>query len=482
MRAMREPLERLLEDFHFFLNATDVRAMHVRAQTEVLAAVVGALAACEHRESSPSPILTLLSPSNAPDHGWAERTRELLDEHKDLRDAVLQAELELPVVRGSTQTGLAGFGAMLATVAQSIRAPLEGVILLLVPGAGAEGLSKDLKALLEAKPLASVRWVIVEDDVQLRPAIEALGTDASLTADVIPDQAKVAAELQELADNAAAAPSGAQGLAAMGFAGPGIAPPRRPHEGPETPPEVLAQVAVEQGVAAALTNPALMHKLRVSVLQASAAMAARDLPKALGLFREARDLCAANDLPREAVVYEMTMGAICIPSNLSMACDLFRSAHTRAMAKELRPLAARAAMGHGGALAASKRFINAAEAYCLAGSLAGTEDRITAIDAYRMAGQLYASERRLSDASSTWKLALNLAEGATPIEQMGSTAPDVALALAELCSRNGLTAQAESLRRQAAALSAGPSIEDLHPAKVLDIHPPAGAPPEKESR
>jgi hypothetical protein len=98
-----------------------------------------------------------------------------------------------------------------------------------------------------------------------------------------------------------------------------------------------------------------------------------------------------------------------------------------------------------------------------------------AIDAYRMSGQLFAGQKRLEEATQVWRRALALAAQAEPAARLGSTAPDVARALADLCARHGLSAQATSLRAQAAALECPPPLESMHPAQTLGLDAAQGA-------
>jgi hypothetical protein len=63
-----------------------------------------------------------------------------------------------------------------------------------------------------------------------------------------------------------------------------------------------------------------------------------------------------------------------------------------------------------------------------------------------------AGEKRLQPAVDAWKKALALADEAPPELVSSSSAPEVAKAMAELCRKNGLGPQAQSLEEQSIQL------------------------------
>lgn len=139
------------------------------------------------------------------------------------------------------------------------------------------------------------------------------------------------------------------------------------------------------------------------------------------------------------------------------AAEIFRDARDRATAQSLPELAAQAELARASALLVGKQTDAAAVVYADAGALAESAGvALLAIEAYRMAGQLLLSHGREPQAVATWRRALAVADAAPPEQQEGSSASDVARALAVVCRRHGLQEQARALDEQAASYEAPP--------------------------
>jgi hypothetical protein len=98
----------------------------------------------------------------------------------------------------------------------------------------------------------------------------------------------------------------------------------------------------------------------------------------------------------------------------------------------------------------------AARHYAAAGQHAEKADIAPlAIECWRMAGQLALEARLETGAVDCWKRALALAEPLQPDLAKLTSAAEVARALAAVCRKRGLFAQAESMDRHSVQIEAG---------------------------
>jgi tetratricopeptide (TPR) repeat protein len=98
----------------------------------------------------------------------------------------------------------------------------------------------------------------------------------------------------------------------------------------------------------------------------------------------------------------------------------------------------------------------AATHYARAGRVAEQgQSTVLAMECWRMAGQLALDHELEPSAVDCWKRALSLAHALPPALVQSTAAAEVARALAALCRKRGLIAQAESLERQGVLLDEG---------------------------
>jgi tetratricopeptide (TPR) repeat protein len=241
------------------------------------------------------------------------------------------------------------------------------------------------------------------------------------------------------------------------MAGPREAPPPRIGRPPPLTVEQQTRVMADLDLPAAYAQPDVMQRIRLAVMQAAEAMGDGRPADAVRLQREGRDLALAARLVREPVLFEIMMGAYALQGGApDHALGAFDAAARRAEERQLPELGAQALLAKGGAFLALKNPQQAAVAYAEAGRVAGPKAPALAIEGYRMSGTLLASLRHEQQAIAVWQRALEIADGIPPKDRQGTTAPEVARALAAVCRKHGLRAQADALETQAADLEAPP--------------------------
>jgi tetratricopeptide (TPR) repeat protein len=229
-------------------------------------------------------------------------------------------------------------------------------------------------------------------------------------------------------------------------------PPRR-----DLPPPPDDEALIEAGLSPAFVNGG-GRRLKKLILRGALAWREGDAVQALTLQAEAASLCAELALPREQILNLMVLGSYALAAGLP---DRARGIYERAVALAgeggYRDHQAQAelALGMLAVLAGDPPL--AAAHYARAGRVAEEgEAPLLAIECWRMAGQLALDHEVELSAVDCWKRALSLADALEPPLAQSTSAAEVARALAALCRRRGLTAQAESLERQSVALEQGP--------------------------
>jgi hypothetical protein len=419
------------------------------------------IAAAEHLGESSCPFFVLEAPCEAEDNGWTARTEELRDDVEALRELLERGEegIALAPVRGAftdarTKTPFARFGVELRALVERLRAPLEGVVLVLAPlwVRAPKPWIEEVTVLLCQTDFANVRWVIVDlEDAVCAPLSRALGRRARQV-DARVDAAAARAETDEMLAAIGASPSGATGARLCGAAGPPeLPPPRKNKTAAPTP-----ALAAEAGLPAGLADATLAHRLRALTLAAARSMRDGNAPEAARQQREALELCTTAGLVRESVVMELVLGGYVLQGGAhTHALDVFRRARQRAEAAGFAELAVQAQLAVAGSLFAQRHTAEATAAYVETGQLgAGLRSPVLGIEGYRMAGQLLAASGMVDFAGAAWRKALELANSATALDRKASSAADVARALAALCRTHRLPEQAAALEAQAAAMEA----------------------------
>jgi len=297
--------------------------------------------------------------------------------------------------------------------------------------------------------------VVVElDSSSSGPIVEALGPRALSNTCRVDDEA-LQKELARMLDAAGGASPDAPGPAQVGAAWPrGVTPPPRKGRPTPSPSQVeaaLREAGIPPGIAG---EPG--RQLRQKVLLAAQALRQKKV-EAIRLQREARDLCLQAGLIRETVLMELILASYLTHlGQPAKALEQYEAAFLRAEHEKLPQLAAQAQLAMGTLHLLARKPELAAAAY-VRGAECGKEAKVAllGIEGYRLAGQVWADAGKGSLATQAWRSALSVAEQAPAEEVKASSAAETARALAALCRKHGLAAQAESLDAQSFLLEQG---------------------------
>jgi tetratricopeptide (TPR) repeat protein len=466
MDTITRPLSDVAEAMQGFVRQKDVRLLHVVTTGPLRLAVLEHIAAAEHLDANRCPFFVLEAPCEGEDNGWTARIEELRDDVEELGELLARGEegISLAPARATsvdarTKTPSGRFGSELRAFVERLRAPLEGVVLVLAPlwVRAPKPWLEALAVLVRQACLAGVRWVIVDlDDAVSAPLAEELGRRARQV-DARVDVATARAETDEMLSAIGALPSGATGARLCGAAGPVELPPPRKNEAPA--PMQTADFS------AAFADVGFAHRLHALMLGAARAMRDGNAPEAERQQREGQTLCLDAGLVRESVVMELVLGGYVLQGGAQKhALDVFRQARQRAETAGFAELTVQAQLAVGASLLAQRHTAEAAAAYAEAGRLgAALGSPVLAIEGYRIAGQLLAAGGNAELASAAWRRALDIADGATALDRKASSAADVARALAALCRTHRLLAHATALEAQAADMEGPVDIESSTP-------------------
>lgn len=455
MDSLCKPLERVAEAVEHFVRTPTLKCLYV-ATTQILRrSVLQHITAAELYEFNTTPFFVFEAATEPGDDGWAVRSDEFRDQWDMLREMVSPDAMDPLWPEQGPKTPLARFGLELARAAESIQQPATGLTIVLSPVwvSDAETWCRSLTVLLNERSLSRIRFIVVETDT--KHGAELVETHRSLMeyVDACVDTRAITGEDRARLEAMKSVPAGATGARVGGAAGPDLPPPRRRNQPSPLSHDQAAVKARELGIPAAYLQPDVMHRLHTMLT--SAALAARDgkLSEAVRYQREARDFCIAHDMHRESIVNELVLGSYLLQSgNADKALETYRDARRRADAHNLCEQSVLAQMAVGSCLMVLGLHDEAASAYAEAGNL-GIEGKSVAlaIESFRMCGQIAASRGHIEEAGMAFRRALAVAD-ANPHEAGGSSAPEAARQLAALCRKYGMSAQADALEAQAAAL------------------------------
>ncbi|AKF86567.1 hypothetical protein MFUL124B02_29515 [Myxococcus fulvus 124B02] len=461
MDAIHQALSRLVEELQWFVVAQENRALHVLTSSALRLSALEHVAAAEHDARNTSAFFILEAPVEQEDDGWRIRALELRDSYEDLRTQLARLQPPIQLRELSTEEpapGLPGFARMLHQVQALLRDGSRGLTLVLAPVWVRDGRQwiRELSALLHQPTLQEVRWILLDTESSVSAPALAPFEGHILSVDARVDEAQAREDLQNIEESMRSAPPGASGAMLSGAAGPREAPPPRPRAAGPMTVELLRELE-PAGIPPALLDTERMRELRILVLSAARAMREGDAARAALEQRKARDLAVEAQLHKEAVLMELMLAGYLVQGGASeKALFVLQEARARAEATHQGALAVQAQLSTGTTLLVLERQHEAAVAYAEAGRLGGLHDTpVLAIEGYRLSGQLLANLKMHSEATRVWKRALDAAQALRPHERRASSAPEAARALAALCKRHGLSAQATSLEAQAAALESG---------------------------
>lgn len=458
MESFARPMRDYLDELSWFVRASELRLLHVRTTADLRPTAVRLAAAQELHPANTSPWFVLEDPFTAEDPGWLARLERLRAQHVARRERFAEEGEHLPELRArpAASQPLAAFGAQLGQLLQA-RAPWhQGLVVVLAPTRvePSHAPLDDLRTLLDSPSLAAVRWVLIEPaPAQLDALAAALGEHLALRFDYRVDDDEAQRDLARLLDAAEQAPPDVSGPARVGAAWPAGAspPPRKNH--PPADPEAIDALLRQEGITLPLAG-ARGAELSRSVLRAAQALRRKQVAEAVRHQARARDLCVEADLPREAVLMELVLGAYLLAANEpGRAAEVYRSASDRAERAGLPDLGAQAHIALGALHVRAGQRADAAVAYARGAELAHeARSAILTIEALRLAGQAQLDLRNEGEALRLWTSAIEVAGAAQPAEAKASSAAEVARALAALLGKRGLRDKAAALVERSRSL------------------------------
>ncbi|MES1206890.1 MAG: hypothetical protein ABUS79_13215 [Pseudomonadota bacterium] len=459
MEAFAVPLRALIEDASWFARAKEIRLLHVVTTTDLADAALGVLMAQEYHADNRTPFARLDDGFAAGDPGWKTRASRLRELHESWRPKLKEGGIVLRALPPAPAFGepIAGFATQVRQVADSLVAPLEGLVVVLAPTRidDPAAWAESVRSLLAAPHLEDIRWILLTRDPAaagpLDKLIETLGP-GGLAARCIPDDGAVDRDVAAALDRAASAAPGVPGPALMGAAWPRVPPPPRRGRTQLTQAEEKAAL-VDAGVDPPLTTEE-GRTLRLLILRAAQALKTGRGSEAVRLQREARDLCDTLQMPKQAVLMELTLAAYLVYlAQRPLAAETYQKATARAEALNMPKEAAQAQLALAALHLVNKRPDLAAVTYARAGELARRGAvPLLAIEAYRLCGTYVTDTRLKADA---WQKAVAIGGELDPPEAKASSAAEAARALAALLRKMGMHAQATHVEEQGVALAAG---------------------------
>ncbi len=446
MQSVSDALATLHRDVSWFARAREHRCLVATVGGDLRAAALKVIAAGEVHADNRAAWVTLEDAMLAAEPGWAARSNRLVDHWKLRREAFAKEHVELPEVTVTEGDTPAAFAATLGAVLDALRAPLEGLVVVLAPTVvdGSPAIEPVLHALFEHPSLGRARWVLAVDE-SVAPFAALVGAPSlrCVTSRAVVDAATLDRDL-----DAIVSPAG-------GVAMPrGVTPPRRVDDPPPLPREKRDEALRAAGVDPASLDT--LPALRTRVLGAAVAMKRGRGAEAITLQREARDLAASSGMHLAAALCSITLASYAagLGERASALVELDDTTK-RAAAHGLPLQEAEALLAAGMLHALDGRLPEASAAYARAGEAAERAEALSlAVEAWRLAGtiQMQAGDEL---AARSLQRAVTLAEGADPAVAKASSAAEAARMLAEIYARRGIPSAAASLHAQADVIERG---------------------------
>jgi hypothetical protein len=455
MKAYLEPLDRLKESVRWFVAVRELRLLHVHTSQDFWLASLEKIQAAQLSPHNRSPFVFIGTPVEAGDPGWLARIGEFEENFAALQADAAKADppVPLPSLRfRSGNTALEQFAARLRAAAEGMPSPYKGLIVVLAPTVVADPGTwlRDLRLLMNSPALGNVRWILQESGDGPGSALATeLGPFAE-RAQVFVEDKRSQATLAAMVAGMKTAPMGADSQRLAGMAGPRVAPPPRANHRPPDP-EAQKAALLAAGVNPALGDVALMHQLRIAVLDAALAFREGRLNDAAQSQTRARDICAAAGLVKESSLMELVLGAYVLQAGApDYALQIFEAGIQRAEQAGTPLPQVQGHLARGGTLLSVQRPWQAAQAYARAGELAEQHQLgVFAIESYRMVGHILLQQKQEQQAAAAWLRAVNVATEIPNQDRAGSSALVTARELAGIYRRAGVIPQAVALEEQA---------------------------------
>ena len=472
MQSISEPLNLLHEDGSWFARAHELELWLLRCDANLRKPALTLVPKFEFHHDNRSAWPVLLDGHTRADDGWQLRANNLAVDWGRRVEAFAKEGVEQgPAWAQQGLSGLAGFATTVTLILRAMVAPLEGLVIVLAPGVieDVAALQDELMALLSEPALERCRWVLLLDH-QLplpRALIDNLGPERCLITDCVVDDETQRRDITAML--------GAGNPAHFGTAWPtGVQPPPRVDD-----PPPLAKEHRDAALQAAGVNPALIEggpKIRAAVLGAAMAMKEGRGSEAIGLQRQAAELCAAMGLTELQVISQTSLAAYLSglgqrPAAKQLLGETVNLARAQGLHRsESQTLLALGLLHNldGDPEASAQAYVESARA-----AEAGGEPQL-AIESWRMAGQLAAGIRQDQAAVDAFAQALRVAGACEPDEVRRSSAPEAARQLAAVYERHLMHDQAGSLYAMADAMEAEDAKAEAESSETGELASDAG--------
>jgi tetratricopeptide (TPR) repeat protein len=468
MESVARALRPLQEEANWFVRATEVKLLRVHTTTALRNTVLSIVMGYEAHADNKSLFFRLDDPYDGPSNGWPARIVRLYEQFVKKAEGLAEAGTSLPPLAEPRGQSAADFGGLLHAVAQSLRAPLAGVVVAISPvrvGNNAQYVL-ELGSLIRSPVLQLVRWIAVEPDERATDSLVAeLGSNA-LSCDCVVDDEAEARDLEAMG----AAKPGEEVVprATLTWRPPGAGPPiEAPLRKGGSPP------ADDETLRAAGLNPAFINggaeALKRLTLGGALALKKGRHGDAVGLQARAAELCGQMGMFPEQVINLIVLGGYLLAGSArNQARDVYQRAGEIAVANGHHNQAAQADLALGMLEASEQRPQQAITHYTRAAQAAeAAKNPALAIECWRIAGQLALDQGAEGPATQYWQRALQLAQPLEAKTAKATGAAEVARALAAVCRKRGLIPQAESLERQGFEFEhgLGKPMESVQPAQ-----------------
>jgi len=461
VEGISTPLRRLQEEGAWFARARETRLLWVQASTSGRSTVLTLVERLEYHADNQSPFILLDDPWSGADFGARGRATRFTERFTAKAEALRQAGLELGPLETDepSRSGLEALAARLARAAAALRAPLDGIVVVLAPVRVdvPEAFLADVRALVSARGLEVVRWIVVEADSEhLVPLVSELGEPRALAVDARFDESAQQADLAAIAGSppppfAPLVPPYPWGPWSSGGAMPTVAPPRRKDDSPAPSDDQLRASGL---------NPAYIkggaQRLKQLMLGAALALRQRRFGDAIELQARAADLCEELALHEPHAIQRLVLaGYLLAASEPALARTAYERVVALARSERLAAQEVQAELGLG-MLDAIEQRPGALGHYANAARVAEAAETLPlAIECRRMAGQCASDLGAHDTAAEHWQHALALADRLPPNERRATSAADIARQLAQLFAAYGDGPRAAELDRRAFRLEHG---------------------------